>query len=108
MEINTLVRHNKLKSLGIGCVSKLLSGKAKINFVLYDTMTCSLSSLIEISIKDCKTMSFDELKKLTISNSEDIPSYVIVGNELCEYVGIGWVSVKVIEESDLKEYIRII
>lgn len=105
MEVNTLVRH---KSFGIGCVSKKLSNKVKVNFGLYDVKTCVVSSLQEIDVTDCKTIDLSEMNRLTIGDSKDIPPYVIVGNELRHYVGIGWVTHRVILDSDLKKYPRVI
>lgn len=105
MEVNTLVKH---KTLGIGCVSKKLSNRVKVNFGLYDVKTCGLSSLQEIDTAGCKTIEISELNRLTIGNSQDIPPYVIVGNELRHYVGIGWVTHRIIVESDLKKYPRVI
>ncbi len=108
MEVNYLVKHNKLKTLGIGCVSKKLSGKFKVNFGLTDVMTCSLSSLTEIDTTDCKTIELWELNKLAMSNSKELPPYVIMGNELRHYVGIGWVTHSVVTENDLKKFPRVI
>jgi hypothetical protein len=105
MEVNTLVRH---KSFGVGCVSKKLSNKVKVNFGLYDVKTCVLSSLQEIDTEKCKTIDLHELNKLAIGNSKELPVYIIVGNELRHYVGIGWVTHRVITESDLKKYPRVI
>ena len=108
MEANTLVKHKAHKFLGIGCVAKKLSAKARINFGLDGYMTCSLSCLEELDTTECKTISFEELKRMTVSNSSDTPKYVIIGNELRHYVGIGWVTERVIVEEDLKNFLRVI
>jgi hypothetical protein len=108
MEVNTLVKHNKLKSLGIGCISKKTSDKFKVNFGLTDVMTCSSGALMEIDTTNCKTIELQELNNLSISNSEKLPPYIIMGNELRHYVGIGWVTQRVITEDDLKKFPRVI
>ena len=108
MDVNSLVKHNKLKSLGIGCVSKKLSEKFKVNFGLTDVITCSSSLLIEIDTSNCKTIELQELNRLSIGNSKELPPYVIMGNELRHYVGIGWVTQRVINENDLKKFPRLI
>jgi hypothetical protein len=108
MEVNTLVTHKKLKSLGIGCISKVLKSSFKVNFGTSDVSTCKENMLEEIDTTECKTISFNELRSLSISNSKDLPEYVIIGNELKHWVGIGWVSQGVVSLSDLKKYKRVI
>jgi hypothetical protein len=108
MNVNSLVKHNKCKSLGIGCISKKLSGKFKVNFGLTDVITCSLSSLTEIDTTNCTTIELHKLNRLTIGNSKELPPYVIMGNELRHYVGIGWVTHRVVTEDDLKKFPRVI
>ena len=108
MDVNSLVQHKKHSLLGIGCVSKKTSDKFKVNFGLDGSMTCSLTSLVEIDTTECKTIELKELNRLSISNSKDLPPYVIIGNELRHYVGIGWVTQRVVTLNDLKKYPRVI
>ena len=108
MEVNTLVRHKKLKSLGIGCISKVMKSSYKVNFGTEDVSTCKESMLIPIDTSKCKTITFKDFKRLSISNSKDLPEYVIIGNELKHWVGIGWVSHGVVKESHLKKYHRLV
>lgn len=109
MEINTLVTHKKLKSLGIGCVSKIMSKKLKVNFGTEDVMTCDPKMLEVIDTSGCKTIKFSDFKAKTITNG--FPNgevCVIVGNELKNYVGIGWVTKRVVTHDDLKKYPRVV
>jgi hypothetical protein len=108
MKVNSLVKHKKRKLLGIGCVSKKLAGKRRVNFGLDGSILCSLSSLTEIDTTNCKTIELHELNRLTIGNSKELPPYVIMGNELRHYVGIGWVTHRVVTEDDLKKFVRVI
>lgn len=106
--INSLVKHKKLKSLGIGCISKELKSSYKVNFGTTDVMTCKKDMVEIIDTSFCKTINFDDFKRMTICNSPYIPNYVIIGNELKQYVGIGWVFQRVVTEDDLKKYPRVV
>lgn len=106
MDTNTLVRHKQLKSVGIGCISKMLSKKAKVNFGTEDVMTCSLSALVEVDTSKCKTMTFSDFKAKNFTNNHS--ELVIIGNEVKQYVGIGWVTIRVVTEDDLKKYKRLV
>jgi len=107
MEVNTLVRHKKLSTLGIGCISKKLSKHVYVNWGTHDVNKHSPSVLEVVDTSMCDTISFQKLKSMTITNINVIPR-VIIGNEVKEYVGIGWVSVKVVQESDLTKYPRVV
>jgi hypothetical protein len=105
--INTLVIHKKLKSLGIGCVAKELSKSYKVNFGTEDVLTCKKTAVEPIDVSACKTVSFQEFRNRIISEKSKL-NYVIVGNELKHYVGIGWLTERVVTEADLKKYPRVI
>ena len=105
--INTLVTHKKLQSLGIGCISKELKKSYRVNFGLHDVKTCSKKSVNIIDTSKCKTISYSEFSRRILSDSSSLNN-CIVGNELKEYVGIGWITLRVIEMEDLKKYPRVI
>lgn len=107
MKVNTLVTHKKLKSLGIGCVSKTLSKSVKVNFGRDSVKTCNPQMLKELDVSKCKTITFREYKN-TILNAKTKHSFVIVGNELRHYVGIGWTFQRVITLNDLDKHPRVI
>lgn len=107
MEINTLVRHKKRSSLGIGCVSKVMKKNLKINFGTDDCVTTSPDDVEAIDTSGCKTIPLAELRRMTFTNSVGNEK-IILGNELKQWVGIGWVTVRVIKEEDLKSYRRVI
>jgi len=107
MEINTIVKHKKLSKLGIGCVSKILSKSVRVNFGLDDTKTCKIEQLETIDTSKCKTISFRDYSHRVLNDKSKL-EYAIVGNELKHFVGIGWLTQKVIEEDDLKKYPRVI
>lgn len=108
METNTLVTHKKFKSLGIGCISKVMKSSYKVNFGKDDVSTCKESVLEVVDTSQCKTIKFKDLRAMTITNSPNIPKYVIIGNELRNYVGIGWVCERVVTHSDLSRYPRVV
>jgi hypothetical protein len=106
--VNTLVKHKKLKSLGIGCIAKELKASYKVNFGSDDVMTCKKDMVEVIDTSHCKTISFKDFRRMTICNSPDTPDYVIIGNELKHYVGIGWTFQRVVTEDDLKRFPRLV
>ena len=108
MEINTLVRHKKLTSLGIGCISKVMKSSYKVNFGVDDCITCKESMLIPVDVSSAKTLPFDDFRRMSVCNSKDLPGKVIIGNEVKEWIGIGWISQGVVDEDDLKKYPRIV
>jgi hypothetical protein len=105
--INTLVKHKKLKSLGIGCISKELKSSYKVNFGLHDVKTCKKDIIGVIDTSSCNTISFREFQNRILSDNSKL-DYCILGNELKHYVGIGWVTLRVINEDDLKKHPRVI
>lgn len=105
--VNTLVKHKKLKSLGIGCIAKELKSSYKVNFGLEDVMTCKKDSVEVIDTSECKTITFIEYRN-RILNNKSILGYCIVGNELKHFVGIGWLTRRVITLEDLKRYPRVV
>ncbi len=109
METNTLVTHKKLGSLGIGCVSKIMSKKVKVNFGTDDTMTCDPKQLNVIDTTKCKTVSLRKFQsRILMSDKNNTIDTVILGNELKHFVGIGWTTQGVVTMDDLKKYPRVI
>lgn len=106
-KINTLVTHKK-SSYGIGCISKILKRGCVVNFGLNDSVCCKSSQLTPLDVSSCKTITFNEVKAMMLSNSDKLPKYLIIGNELQEYVGIGWIKKRIITVEDLTEYQRVI
>lgn len=107
MEINTLVTHKKFKWLGIGCISKVFKNQYQVNFGTSDTSKVKKDLLVEVDTSKCKTIKFHELKRMVAANDKKL-NYVIVGNELKCYVGVGLVSEGVITLNDLKKYPRVV
>lgn len=110
MKTNTLVTHKKLSSLGIGCVSKIMSKKVKVNFGTDDVMTCDPKQLNIIDTTKCKTVSFNDYRNRIMMADKKTKNmdYAIVGNELKNFVGIGWATIRVVTEGDLKKFPRVI
>ena len=104
--INTLVTHKK-KNLGIGCISKEHKNNVTVNFGLYDTQKCKLADLNIVDLSECKTVSFSEFKNRILRDKSTLND-AIVGNEKKHYVGIGWVTDRVVTFDDLKKYPRVI
>lgn len=107
MNTNVLVRHKKLKTLGIGCISRVLKRHVVVNWGFHYAAKHLPSVLETVDVSGCKTMSFAKFRSITISNPPEDHT-VIVGNELKHYVGIGWVTHRVVTPDDLKKYPRVI
>lgn len=103
---NTLVTHKK-KNLGIGCIARELKNSYKVNFGTDDVVTCKKDDVEVIDTSKCKTIGFRDFQRSTFTNNVS-EEYVIVGNELKHYVGIGWITVRAITFDDLKKYKRVI
>lgn len=106
MEINTLVTSKVSPGLGIGCTSKVLKHSAYVNFGLYDTIKCKLKELEIVDVTDTKTIDLSIMRK-RIYQEHGINN-VIVGNVLKEYVGIGWITLRVVTVDDLQKYPRVV
>lgn len=106
MKVNDLVMHKEVPSLGIGCVSKVLPTKLKVNFGRDDVMTCLEKNLTVIDVSNCRTIPFSEYARRVLNNNSDLND-AIIGNVLMHFVGIGWVQNRVITEQDLKKYPRV-
>jgi hypothetical protein len=105
--VNTLVTHKKLKALGIGCIAAELKNSYRVNFGISDVLTCKKTAVDPIDTSKCKTISFTEYKHRILSDKSVIND-AIVGNELKHYVGIGWITTRVIKMEDLDTYPRVI
>ncbi len=107
--INTLVTHKTLTSLGIGCISAVFNNKkvVRVNFGLDDAKKCKIESLNIIDTSQCKTVTFNEFRNRILSDKSTL-NQVIIGNELKEYVGIGWITLRVVTTDDLTKYPRAI
>lgn len=106
MEVNTLVRHKKLKTAGIGCIAKVLSKTVTVNWGTYEVTVCKPSELQVIDTSKCPTIPWSIVRTKIVTQQG--PDKVIIGNELMEYVGIGWTSQRVVTEADLKKYPRVV
>lgn len=107
MKVNTLVRHKKIKSLGIGCIAKIVGKKVVVNWGEVDTNKHNPSELEKVDVSKCKTVSMQKFRNRIVEDNGTMND-VIIGNELKQYVGIGWVSRGVITEADLKKYPRVV
>jgi hypothetical protein len=112
LQVNTLVTHKTKGFQGIGCIAKvkgIKSPKYVVNTGLEGFMTVSATSLVEVDTKGCKTMSFSEFQSKSISNSfKKDEGTLIIGNVVKEYVGIGWIDIRVATEEDLKNLKRVV
>jgi len=105
---NTLVRHIRLTQLGIGCVAKAMRDTYMVNWGLDKSNKCKRKYLVEVDVSKGSTIKFDEFQKLSVTNSPKIPKRVILGNVVKEYVGIGWIDIKIVEEEDIIKYPRVV
>lgn len=109
MTVNTLVRHKKLKTLGIMCISKVHPKHYTINWGKEDSAKCLKTTVEEIDVSKCKTMTYADFRRKGISNSyKENECTLIIGNVVKHYVGIGWVDQHVVTEQDLLTIPRVV
>lgn len=102
-----LVYHKDLQGmLGIGVIIQARRRSALVKFGL-DTSPFPNSDLDLIDTSHTKTIPLWELKKQTALGKPAYPK-IIIGNQLHEYVGIGYIAIKIINEDDLHMYPRVI
>lgn len=99
-----LVTSKKNEFSGIGCVAKFLKKNVRVNHGTDAVMTCNPKNLSPVDVSMSTKITFSELHRLSFVNSNKLPKRIIIGNEVREYVGIGWVSLGVVTPEDLKKY----
>ncbi len=104
--VNALVLHKKHLSWGIGCISKELSKSYRVNFGLDSVKTCAKDAVTVIDTSECKTITLQEYSSRILSDKSTL-SHCIVGNEVRHFVGIGWITIKVVSLEDLNKYPRV-
>jgi len=107
METNTLVTIKNKPDFGICCISKIFAKHYNVNIGTSDVEKIVKDNCLLIDTKHCKTVTFNQFKNRILSDNS-VLNYVIVGNELKHYVGIGWVTERTIDYEDLKKYPRVI
>jgi hypothetical protein len=107
MTTNTLVTHKSKRDLGIGCVAKVKSKTLQVNFGSNGFLNVKQSDLDLVDVSKCKTISFDRYNKEVLMSKPSL-GYVIVGNEIKEFVGIGWMTIGIVTEEALVKYPRIV
>lgn len=106
MKINTLVIHKHNRFDGIGCVSRAGKTIVRVNHGLEGVMSCKPSALEVINTANFPTIKYSAFRNRILQTGGI--NYCIVGNELKQFVGIGWVTLKVVTIEDLKKYPRVI
>lgn len=107
MTTNTLVRHKKLTTLGIGCIAKVYKNQYGVNWGTEDTGKHAKSQLIPVDISKTKTVSFSEYKERILLQKSNLNN-VIIGNIVQQFVGIGWINLRVVTEKDLLTLPRVV
>jgi hypothetical protein len=120
MRINQLVRvwlpalkvtpEKTLLSRGqIGVITRILETRVEVRFTEEDFYKFKFEQIVPVDISESFTVSFSELRRRSITNNFDnFATKVILGNEVKEYVGIGWVLQNYVTEKDLALYPRVV
>lgn len=106
--VNTLVTHKNFPEWGIGCISKELSKTYHINFGKFDNKSVKKELVDIVNTSNCRTISHEEVKYRIFSSKAVLDDIVILGNEVKEYVGIGWITLRVVTLDDLNNYPRVV
>lgn len=105
LSVNSLVTSRKFE--GIGCVSKVFSKHVNVNIGKTGSVKILKKFIDAVDTSKCKTITFHAYKNQILVNDPNL-TYVILGNELMHYVGIGWVSSRVVDGEDLKKFPRVV
>lgn len=108
--VNTLVRHKKLKTLGIGCIAKVHPKHYTVNWGMDDHAKCLKTAIEVVDTSKCKTVSFHDYKSRVLMSDPNTASldYCIIGNIVQHFVGIGWIDRSVVTEQDLLTLPRVV
>lgn len=107
MVINTFVELKGLPFLGIGCVSKVLKKTVRVNFGTDDCIILDPKQLVLVDVSKTETITFQEFQTMSMANAVRTPA-LIIGNEVKEWVGIGWISKRIVTKQDLLKLKRVI
>jgi len=108
LDVSTLVRDKKSEYSGIGCVYKKLKNHSYTKWGENSQAKMPDGRLEIVDTSMCGKIEFEKFRGMLAINSKDLPPRVIIGNEVVEYVGIGSITIKVVEESDLSKYPMIV
>jgi len=111
LEPNTLVTIQGKPHYGICCIAKIFKNQYNVNIGTQDVQKINKKKCIPVDITNCKTITFQQFKHTILDanpKKQGHDGFVIVGNELMKYVGIGWITQRVINYNDLKKYPRVI
>lgn len=108
MDINSLVTHKHLKSLGIGVVSQKLKNAIRVRFGEYDMRKFKPSELQALDVSKCQIVVLSKFQNKMFSVVQEEKSaehkYVIIGNQLKQFTDSGWRTIRTITEDDLGKY----
>lgn len=103
MDVNSLVTHKHLKSLGIGVVSQNLKNAIRVRFGENDLRKFKPEELRTIDISKCHVVSLSQFQH-EIFRKANKNEYMIVGNHLKQFTELGWIYIREIKEEDLQKY----
>lgn len=107
LKINTLVLHKRFPQLGIGCIVKVLKKKVHVNFGMEEkAVKMDQGDLVSIDTSGCRIITPNEYRRISMGGGGQ-DNTIIIGNALHQYVGIGWVALRVVTHNDLKKYPRL-
>lgn len=102
MEIskNTLVKHKRLNSLGIGIVNRSLKNKVEVRFGQKEIGKFSHDEIAPVDTTGVKTVPRAFFESGGVKDD-----FLIFGNLLQHFMGIGgWIFIRVATEDDLKRF----
>jgi hypothetical protein len=105
MKVNTLVRKSGMNRIGVIC--RVLKRSVEVRWDQEHFEKVKPESLERVNVAGCRTISFTDFKRQTMLNTVK-ENRVILGNELKEYVGIGWLTNRLINEEDLLSFPRVV
>lgn len=107
MEINSLVTHKHLNSLGIGVVAENLKNAIRVKFGENDVRKFKPAELKSLDLSKCPTVMTSEFERENFRNSVK-NEYMIRGNHVEQFTDLGWIYIRIVQEEDLKKYRRVV
>lgn len=105
MKTNTLVKKPGREEIGVVCRILKKTVEVRWNEMLFEKIRPEKLCICECQGREF--IGFTDFKRQTFTNTVE-KTRVILGNELKEWTGIGWVKLRLISEKDLSSYPRIV
>jgi hypothetical protein len=101
------------KDGSIGVITRVLKQKIEVKFSSTRIYKFNPEQIEIVDVSACETIPFLEMKKSSVTGKAPeingvVHNKVILGNEVSEFVGIGWVLYTYVTKESLSIYARVV